>query len=164
MNIFKKMCSCFTMDPPIDWSNIDDSVKELDLTNMEIQGKVVSVYDGDTIKVVFPYLNKLFKWNCRLSGIDTPELRTKHEKEKKYGYFVRDELRDKILHKVVIVKCGEFDKYGRLLTTIMINNENVNNWLISNNYAFAYDGGTKQEWEPYLEENSHLLEKIGNDS
>ena len=113
--------------------------------------KVVSVYDGDTIKVVFPFLRKLYKFNCRISGVDTPEIRTRDKKEKEYGIKARDELRKKILNKVVKLKCGEFDKYGRLLVDIELSEEEtIKNWLINNNYAFEYDGGTKKKWNVYL--------------
>ena len=143
----------------IDWNNIDDKIKQLSLENEEKIGKVVSVYDGDTIKIVFPLNNKLYKWNCRLGRVDTPELRTKNLIEKKYGYIVRDKLREKILNKVVKIKCGDFDKYGRLLGEIFIENDNkeevsINQWLIDNNYAFEYDGGTKKSWLEYLENNN----------
>ena len=113
---------------------------------------MIKVYDGDTIKCVFPLNDKLFKWNCRLSGVDTPELRTRNKNEKKFGYQVRDNLREKILGKVITLKCGEFDKYGRLLATVKCDGDkcSVNDWLIENDYAFKYDGGTKKSWEDYL--------------
>jgi len=118
--------------------------------NKVVEAKVVSVYDGDTIKALIPLNGVLYKWNCRLSGVDTPELRTKNANEKKYGYVVRDILRDKILKKVVNLQCGELDKYGRLLVTVFLDDQNMNQWLIDNDYAFAYDGGTKRDWEEYL--------------
>jgi micrococcal nuclease len=138
----------------MDWSKIDDAPM-FSFEGEEIEAKVVSVYDGDTVKVVFPLSNKLYKWNCRLTGVDTPELRTRCKTEKKYGYEVRDYLRSKILNKVVKLKCGDFDKYGRLLTTIICDDDKccVNDWLIENKYAFAYDGGTKKSWKEYLENN-----------
>lgn len=148
-----KFFSCFNrMEIVPNWDEITEKVPQFSLKNEVKQAKVVSVYDGDTIKVVFPILNKLYKWNCRISGVDTPELRTRDELEKKYGYEVRDKLRDKILDKVVTVKCGEFDKYGRLLIDIYCDNEtrSVSNWLIENKYAFEYDGGTKQKWSDFL--------------
>lgn len=43
----------------------------------------------------------------------------------------------------------DFDKYGRLLVEIFEDeqyNESINNWLIVNNYAKKYDGGTKTKW------------------
>ena len=39
----------------INWDDVTASVKELTLENQEQFGKVVSVYDGDTVKIVFPY-------------------------------------------------------------------------------------------------------------
>ena len=148
-----KIFSCFNrMEIEPNWDDITEKVPEFSLKNEVKKAKVVSVYDGDTIRVVFPILNKLYKWNCRITGVDTPELRTRDELEKKYGYEVRDKLRDKILDKVVTVKCGDFDKYGRLLIDIYCDNEtrSVSNWLIDNKYAFAYNGGTKQKWSEFL--------------
>ena len=140
----------------MDWSKIDNTVEAFTLEGVKIPGKVVKVYDGDTVHIVFPVFGKMYKWNCRISRIDTPELRTKNEKEKKYGYMVKDILLKRILNKVVNVECGDFDKYGRLLVEIN-DGENISDWLISNKYAFAYDGGTKQNWEDYLDANMELL-------
>tara|TARA_B100001123_G_C15324332_1_gene1029009 strand:+ start:3225 stop:3650 length:426 start_codon:yes stop_codon:yes gene_type:complete len=134
----------------INWNEVTDSINELTLENQSHVGKVVSVYDGDTVKIVFPFHETLYKWNCRLSRIDTPELRTRNKLEKIFGYNVRNKLREKILNKVVTVKCGEFDKYGRLLTELYIDDESVNQWLIDNEYAFEYNGGTKKSWEDFL--------------
>ena len=146
--------SCFNinMNIPIDWDKIDNSVKEFGFDGETKEAKVVDVYDGDTCKVVFPVLRKLYKFNCRIQGVDTPEIRTRDLAEKEFGKKVRDELRKKILNKVVAIHCGEFDKYGRLLIDIQCKNENQNisKWLIDNDYAFAYDGGTKKKWGPYL--------------
>jgi len=135
----------------INWDLVDNSVKELSLDGELKLAKVVSVYDGDTIRIVFPLNNKLYKWNCRLCRIDTPELRTKNILEKKYGFQVRDKLRERILNKLVNIKCGKFDKYGRLLIEIYLQEESINQWLIDNKYAFEYDGGTKKDWNDYLE-------------
>ena len=108
--------------------------------------KCVNVYDGDTVQLVFPVQGILYRWSCRLTGVDTPELRTRNKQEKMYGYQVRDALREKLANKMVMVHCGEFDKYGRLLVEILYENENINNWLIENNYAKKYDGGKKSKW------------------
>lgn len=137
-----------------------DNTKELSFEGQSFDAKVVDVYDGDTVKVVFPIkykikgftvLNQMYKWNCRLIGVDTPEIRTRNKLEKVHGYFVRDKLKEKILNKKCNIMCGKFDKYGRLLIDITIDKCNVNNWLIENDYAFEYDGGTKRSWETYLE-------------
>ena len=135
----------------INWDDVKDAPL-FSLEGQELKAKVVSVYDGDTVKCVFPLKDTLYKWNCRLSGVDTPELRTRNKTEKKFGYTVRDNLRDKILNKVVTLKCGEFDKYGRLLAEIKCEGDSctINKWLIDKDYAFEYHGGTKKSWETYL--------------
>ena len=156
MNRCVKLFSrCINMEIPTNWDEITDKVPEFSLKGVVKKCKVVSVYDGDTIKVVFPIHDKMYKWNCRINGVDTPELRTRDELEKKYGYEVRDKLREKILNKIVTVHCGKFDKYGRLLADIYCENEDksVSLWLNENKYAFKYDGGTKQKWSTYLKEN-----------
>ena len=59
---------------------------------------------------------------------------------------MRDLLREKILDKFIIIKCGKFDKYGRLLADVYDENktEHINKWLIDSGFANVYDGGTKQ--------------------
>ena len=109
--------------------------------------KCVDVYDGDTITVVFkPYPNvPIYKYSIRLLGIDTPEIRTKNLDEKKKGIEVRDILREKILGKIITIKCGKFDKYGRLLANIFDEGgQHINKWLVDNKYAYEYFGGTKR--------------------
>jgi endonuclease YncB( thermonuclease family) len=120
----------------VDWDNYNNNTKKFSLEDEIIDGKVISVYDGDTVSIVLnlPLNNKLFKWNCRLARVDTPELRTKNKKEKEFGYEVRNKLREKILNNVLSVKCLEFDKYGRLLVELNTKDdlkENINDWLIN---------------------------------
>ena len=135
----------------VNWNDIDDA-PEFSLEGNIVEAKVLSVYDGDTIKCAFPLNNKMYKWNCRLSGVDTPEIRTRNKTEKEYGYKVRNNLREKILGKVVNLECGDFDKYGRLLVNVKCKDDDccVNDWLINNNFAFKYNGGTRKSWDEYL--------------
>ena len=135
----------------VNWNDINDA-PEFSLEGNIVEAKVLSVYDGDTIKCAFPLNNKMYKWNCRLSGVDTPEIRTRNKTEKEYGYKVRNNLREKILGKVVNLECGDFDKYGRLLVKVKCQDDDccVNDWLINNNFAFKYNGGTRKSWDEYL--------------
>jgi micrococcal nuclease len=116
------------------------------LNGYKTEAKVVHVYDGDTIHVVFKYFDTYYKWNCRISHVDTPELRTKNEEEKIKGYEARDKLRELILDKIVNVHCLTFDKYGRLLIELYMDDIYVNQWLIDNHLAKQYEGGTKEKW------------------
>jgi micrococcal nuclease len=123
-----------------------DKTPMFSLNGFKTDAKVVKVYDGDTVHVVFFIFDKYYKWICRILNVDTPELRTKNEEEKKKGYEVRDKLRELILDKTVQLDCHEFDKYGRLLVDIKIDEIRVDEWLITNGYAKKYDGGTKEKW------------------
>jgi micrococcal nuclease len=113
--------------------------------------KVVDIYDGDTCKVVFDLNNCLYKWNIRMTGYDSPEIRMskddpEREEKKLKGLEARDYLRNLILNKIVYIKCGNFDKYGRLLGTIFINKKDivsVNELMINHNFGYIYNGGTK---------------------
>ena len=134
----------------VNWDEVNDKTKIFSFEGRKCIGKVVKVYDGDTVHIVFSLTDnepdRLYKWNCRLINVDTPELRTKNIKEKEFGKQVRDFLKEKILNKIVTIECSDFDKYGRLLVEIFIDNENINNWLIENGYAKKYTGGKKNKW------------------
>ena len=120
------------------------------LTGYKTYAKCVYVYDGDTIHVVFkmPNSSECFKWVIRMMGIDTPEMKTKNLTEKAKAVQSRDFLKGKILDKVVILDCLEFDKYGRLLGNIFLEGEeqSLSQQMIANGHAKAYDGGTKEGW------------------
>lgn len=134
-----------------EWMHITKDTSEFTLQGIVTPGKVVDVYDGDTCKICFPWHDTVYKWNCRIEGIDTPELRTRNTLEKAWGYKVRDEVRKMILNEIVKVTCGDFDKYGRLLVDIeTIHGIRISQWLVENGYAFSYDGGTKRDWETHL--------------
>ena len=114
-------------------------------------GKVIKVYDGDTITIASkPYKDyPIYRFSVRLNGIDTPELKTKNENEKKHAIIARDALHERIFGKYVELKNVSYEKYGRLLADVYLDDENLNDWLIMNNFATKYDGGTKKkpdEW------------------
>ncbi len=119
-------------------------------------GKVVKVYDGDTITVESKISfngkiieeSPLYKISVRLLGIDTPEIKGKSEDEKIKAKQAKEALQNLILDKNVNFKNNQTEKYGRLLADVYLteNNLHVNNWMIENNYAKKYDGGKKEEW------------------
>lgn len=100
---------------------------------------VKSVYDGDTITcdIDCGFGVILKKQKVRLYGINTPEVRGE---SKDSGIISRDVLREKILDKDILLKTikDKKGKYGRYLGIIFIDGENVNDWLVENNYAKEY--------------------------
>jgi len=117
------------------------------------RAKVVDVYDGDTITIVL--LNKcgFEKHKLRLYGIDTPEMKPlrndpNRDEIKKNALISKNKLSELILNKIIEVDLIGNEKYGRLLGTVFITNycsrTDINQYMIDNNYAYAYFGGTKQ--------------------
>ncbi len=102
------------------------------------KAKILDVYDGDTV-TAFVDLGFLHfqEMKLRLYGIDTPELRGE---ERASGLIVRDILREKILDKEVEVFTYKDSqgKYGRYLATIVIDGEDINQWLLDNGHAVPY--------------------------
>ena len=125
--------------------NIDNSVPLFSLNGQIFNAKVVDVYDGDTITCIFKLYGNYYKWKCRISHVDTPEIKTKNTEEKERAIIIRDKLREMLLNKIIVLHCYDYDKYGRLLVELNIpeTNTRLHKWLLDNNYAKPYEGGTK---------------------
>lgn len=132
----------------------DINTPKFSLNNNIYIAKCVKCYDADTIHVVFKLHNKLQRFTCRLSEVDTAELRSSNGDEKSHAIKGRDFLKTLILDKLIIIKCGKFDKYGRLLIYIyhykkIINlgelqfMNSINNLLIKEKWGYQYYGGSK---------------------
>jgi endonuclease YncB( thermonuclease family) len=110
------------------------------------RGKVIKVYDGDTITVCGRFYDNspLYRFCIRLKGVDSPEIRGNTQEEKVSAIKSRDALSQLILGKIVVIKNHDCEKYGRILADVYIDNIHVNEWLLQNHYAFPYDGGKKE--------------------
>tara|TARA_B100001093_G_scaffold337416_1_gene322200 strand:- start:1193 stop:1600 length:408 start_codon:yes stop_codon:yes gene_type:complete len=118
--------------------------------------KINKVIDGDTIDVTIDLgFDLLKKERVRIAGIDTPEKRTRNLDEKALGIDATEWLKsrltdtikgdDELLIRTELV--GGVGKYGRLLGWLYIGESNVsiNEQMISQGYAWEYDGGTKNK-------------------
>ena len=105
----------------------------------EYKATVTKVYDGDTITVDFDlgFGIVLKKQKIRLLGINTPEVRGP---ERADGILSRNALRQRILDKQVIIRTSKDKKgkYGRWLGEVYVEDENINQWLITEGYAKEY--------------------------
>ena len=110
-------------------------------------GKVV---DGDTIDadIDLGFDISLTK-RIRLAGIDTPESRTANLKEKALGLESKEWMKKTLAGaKDILIKTelpDSTEKYGRIIGHLFINGQetSLNNQMIAEGYALAYDGGTK---------------------
>ena len=116
--------------------------------------RVDKVLDGDTIDVTIDLGFDLYKKErVRIAGVDTPEKRTRNLEEKELGIdatnWLKKELEDVLAgDDELIVRTelhGGVGKYGRLLGWLYVGDEQVslNEQMITQGYAHAYDGGTK---------------------
>jgi endonuclease YncB( thermonuclease family) len=157
-----------------DLSKVNYNVKKFTLDGMSMWGKVVHLYDGDTVHIVFIINNTYSKFICRIAHIDTPEMAPKNitdmnekNKEKEAAIKSRNYLFEQVTdmkitstvtkkdldilceksQKLIWVKCFEFDKYGRLLVELYHNDKStksINMDMIDNNFALPYEGKTKE--------------------
>jgi endonuclease YncB( thermonuclease family) len=70
-------------------------------------------------------------------------MRGSPRKEKELAIKSRDALHNKIYNKHITLRNNKTEKYGRILSTIYLGNENINDWMVDNGYAVKYNGGTK---------------------
>ena len=112
--------------------------------------QVLKVVDGDTIDadIDLGFDISLTK-RVRLAGVDTPESRTTDLKEKTLGLEVKEWLKKNLDGKKNILIKTELpdstEKYGRILGRLFVDDVCLNDRMISEGYAWEYDGGTKQK-------------------
>lgn len=136
--------------------------------------KVVDVYDADTCTVaveVFP--GRLARFQVRIVGVDTPEMRPKRgsehrELEKRAAKRSRDALVEHLMgmslppgqltrrrirtllgasERVVRLEPQGFDKYGRVLGDIKLHDGmSARDRLLGGGWGRPYNGGTRTPW------------------
>lgn len=120
-------------------------------------GRVIKVYDGDTITVAskLPYKKSpLYRWSVRIRGIDCPEMKSHDKHEKTVARIAQTKLSTMILHKPVKLENVSNDKYGRVLADVYYKKKNIANFMLKNKLAVEYYGKTKKppsDWLKYYE-------------
>jgi len=118
--------------------------------------KINRVVDGDTIDVTLDLGFSLTKKErVRIAGVDTPEKRTRDKEEKTLGIDATNWMKEKLTETIkgdeeLVIRTelkGGVGKYGRLLGWLYIGDDefSLNEQMITEGYAWAYDGGTKQK-------------------
>mgnify|MGYP001305742837 FL=1 len=114
------------------------------------------VLDGDTIDVTIDLGFDLYKKErVRIAGVDTPEKRTRNLEEKELGIDATNWLKEKLESTLagddqLFIRTelvGGVGKYGRLLGWCYIGDAEVslNEQMITEGYAWEYDGGKKKK-------------------
>lgn len=140
----------------------DKSVPKFSFKNKVIFGKVVKVYDGDTCQINTFVQNDIFRFTVRLEGYDSPELKSNNLIEESYAKVSRRVLNELIIDKIVLLECSDFDKYGRILCRISVNNIfddtllEINKYMIQNKLGYPYHGEKKEIFRPENFSNEHI--------
>jgi len=137
----------------IDWDRVTYETAEKFVPPISY-GKVVKVYDGDTITVATPldYTRApIYHFSVRLRGIDSPEIRGSTPEEKQAATKARDALAAKVLNQMVFLQNLDTEKYGRVLADVFLEGSgelkySINEWMLEHHYAVPYTGGTKVAW------------------
>jgi endonuclease YncB( thermonuclease family) len=129
----------------------------MSLNAAALQGKVVSVADGDTITVLD---SQKTQHKIRLQGIDAPE------RAQPFGNKSRQSLHELVHGKQVTVDYQKKDKYDRIVGKILLNNNDVCLEQLKRGMAWHYkqyaNEQTKDDRETYsLAEQQAKSELIG---
>ena len=123
-----------------------------DLTYDFTEAKVIKVYDGDSYTIAAIFKGDVYKFNVRLYGVDTPEIKGGSKETNDAAKAVKKAIEDLMLDKIVQIKVlngTEYEgtkiceKYGRLLCLININGRDLATDLVEKGLAKQYFGGTK---------------------
>lgn len=118
------------------------------------------VIDGDSV-VVEVDVGFRFRWtgSVRLSGIDTPEINRKRERQA--GNAAKEALEALLIRNRdgLMLRSIEWDKYGRVVGDLLMGEEleiSACRWMVNAGLARRYDGGRRMPWsESELDEVWH---------
>jgi endonuclease YncB( thermonuclease family) len=141
-----------------------DETPGFSLKGVRCAARIFKVYDGDTVRMAIeiPWAEEprqVVMFRVRLDEIDTAEIRTKNESEKRMAIAARDRLREMVDQKVCCVECGPLDVFGRVIAKIYtVDGVNVAHQLVSEGLAVPYSERHLVNWEKMLEK--YLEEQI----
>ena len=102
----------------------------------EYKATVIKVVDGDTLhlNIDLGFNINYNKQIIRLARINAPELSTTE------GLNIKNIITDLLCNKQVTIKTikDTKDKYGRYLAEVYLDDLNINDYLLTNEYAVSY--------------------------
>lgn len=135
--------------------------------------KLLSNYDGDTGDIIIIYKEIPMHLKARFYGYDCCEMKPllkdpKRDEKKKRAieaknrlwYLCTNEEEIKSHKKLIKIKCGEYDKYGRILITAFnedydidsnkteeeLFKDSINYQMINEGHGYSYNGGKKEDF------------------
>jgi endonuclease YncB( thermonuclease family) len=144
------------------FDNYNNDIPFFSLKGINSQARVVNIIDGDTVVVILNIFNGFYKFYTRLINIDTCEIHSSNLELKEKGNTAKYRVIElitknkynnlskkdiiKILNEnvyIVNIECDDFDKYGRLLANIFVDEKNIGDILVDEKLAYRYYGDKK---------------------
>ena len=118
----------------------------------EYSATLIRIIDGDTFVADLDLGFKIHKIETvRLSGINTPESRTRNLEEKRHGWVAKKALGGLLTDaRKLSVKVSEIGKFGRALGLVYADGLSVNFDLIDKGYAYPYSGERKLNYDEMI--------------
>ena len=133
---------------PITDRNTPTAVTGARAVGIQTPARVLSVYDGDTVKVeaaMWPGL--AWTGSVRVEGVDTPEIRGRCEGEKRKAVAARDFVRKQVGKRVTLVDVKKGKYAGRVVARIRLaDGTDLTELLIRAKHGRPYDGGRRRGW------------------
>ncbi len=142
LSIEKKELNLSNIELAID-TPIEKQVPYLSFNNVECKARVVDVCDGDVFIACLYYGEQMLKFKCRAINY------TPTDAKNNLNNFNREKVKDltnqeklKFMHvlnftvpnNLVTLHCKEFDKYGRLLCEVYVDDVNIQDITINDNF------------------------------
>ena len=148
-------------------NNSFSSLQKFTFSGIITKCRIIDVYDGDTVTIVFYNNDEPIKKSFRMYGYDAPEMkplkttpnRNLHIQAAKISKNVLFELTK---NKILWVKFFNEEKYGRLMGNLYFQEPNnviksLNDYMIENGYGKIYKGDCKEEFS--LDELNKILKR-----
>lgn len=120
-----------------------------------LEGRVIEVYDGDTLTMLALEKGQEKKYKVRFYGIDAPEAAQEHGRDS------REALRKKILGENIRVIVVSVDRYGRSVGRVMHGKRDINLEMIAEGNAWYYRDYAAKEYDFEQAEKEARFKRVG---
>lgn len=128
----------------IDWSSVKEENVPIFVPPITF-GKVLKIYTGDTFVLAtkLPFFHEtietapICKFTIHLDGVSAPI-------DKENGSITKEILIQKIEHQIVQLRDVSTDRHGKIYAKVFLAEENVNEWLLKNQYVVKSQNGKKR--------------------
>jgi hypothetical protein len=159
---------------------LQENRSALSFENQVCLAYCVKVTDGDTVQLNIRTALGVYLFRVRLANLDCPETRSRDPEEKSHGLACKQLMERLLLHRNCVIKCGAFDKYGRLLGDVYVtrptleDNEitettplhtlvHLNSQMVQWTSSVEYKGGSHVNWKQQFQQDREMKKQYHKD-